>query len=139
MHSKAAETAIAAMGVLAAAYDGGAHKLSAAYIAEARGLQRPFVSKILTELGRADLVVSIRGPGGGFSLARDPSLICLDEVYALFEGAPDEICLCGDSKCGADWQCALYDCFVRVRRQTSRLMHETTFAVFQEHKDSRDA
>ena len=85
MHGKATETAIAAMGVLAERYDAGATKLSAADIAEARALQRPFVSKVLTELARAGLVIGTRGPGGGFTLARPPETIFLNEVYELFE------------------------------------------------------
>ena len=137
MHSKATETAIAAMGVLSAAYDGGATRLSAESIAKTRGLQRPFVSKVLTELARAGLVVGVRGPGGGFSLTRDPSTIYVNEVYSLFERTADEGCLCGERGCGTDWKCALHDCFVRVRRATDRLLHETTFGVFKEHETSR--
>lgn len=136
MLSKATETAIAAIGVLSAAYDGGATKLSAANIAETRALQRPFVSKVLTELARAGLVVSVRGPGGGFSLSRDPSTIYVNEVYSLFERAQDKRCPCGDPNCGKERKCALYDCFVRVRKATDRLLHETTFGVFQEHEPS---
>lgn len=131
MHSKATETAIAAMGVLSAAYDGGVTKLSAARIAESRGLQRPFVSKVLTELARAGLVVGVRGPGGGFSLSRDPSTIYVGDVYTLFERAQDDRCPCGDHGCGEEWTCALHECFVRVRKATDHLLHETTFGVFQ--------
>ena len=44
------------------------------------------LSKVLQRLSRAGYVRSIRGPGGGFELARDPENITLREIYDLFEG-----------------------------------------------------
>jgi Rrf2 family iron-sulfur cluster assembly transcriptional regulator len=131
MHGKATETAIAAMGVLAERYDGGETKLSAAEIAEFRNLQRPFVSKVLTELARAGLVLGTRGPGGGFTLARDPGTIYINEVYELFERAAQDACPFGGGICGVGEKCPLHDLFSGVRSARDRILNETTFAVFQ--------
>jgi Rrf2 family protein len=131
MHGKATETAIAAMGFLAERYDEGRTKLSAAEIADARGLQRPFVSKVLTELARAGLVVGVRGPGGGFALAREPRTIVLHEVYDLFERSGDDACPFGGGICGQGQNCPLHDMFSQVRSATDQILHRTTFEVFQ--------
>ena len=85
MYGKSTENAIAAMSRLAEVWDGGVTKLSASDIAENRGLQKPFVSKILSVLAQAGLVSGTRGPGGGFKLARDPKTITLMDVYSVFE------------------------------------------------------
>ncbi|MCA9291956.1 MAG: Rrf2 family transcriptional regulator, partial [Phycisphaerales bacterium] len=81
MYGKATETAIAAMTRLAEVYDAGKTLLSAAEIAESRGLQRPFVGKVLTSLSQAGLVRGSRGPGGGFTLAKPPKRIRIYDIF----------------------------------------------------------
>lgn len=130
MHGKATETAIAAMGYLAERYDAG-ERCSAADIAKARKLQGPFVSKVLTELARAGLVVGVRGPGGGFTLARDPDEIRLHEVAELFERSTGDACPFGGGICGDGEKCPLHDMFARVRAASEQIMHKTTFGVFR--------
>ncbi len=131
MHGKATETAIAAMGYLAEHFDDEGTKVSAADIADARGLQRPFVSKVLTELARAGLVIGTRGPGGGFRLARDPATIYLYEVSELFERSDGDACPFGGGICGEGEKCPLHDMFARVRAASDRILHKTTFGVFR--------
>ena len=57
MYGRQTEYAIAVMGRLAEVYDGGETRLSAADVANSRGLQQPFVAKILSQLSQAGLVV----------------------------------------------------------------------------------
>ena len=64
MYGKQTETAIAAMSRLAEMYTDQPVRQSAIEIADVRGLQRPFVAKILTVLSQAGLVNGTRGPGG---------------------------------------------------------------------------
>lgn len=55
-------------------------------IAERQGLSRKHLHALLTSLKSAGLVRSIRGPGGGFVLARPPTQIRLREVLQALEG-----------------------------------------------------
>ena len=130
IHGKATEAAIAAMGVLSERYDGGEALLSAADIAQARGRQRPFVSKVLTDLARVGLVRSVRGPGGGFTLARAPDQIYLYEVHDLFQRPSGDACPFGGGICGEGESCPLHDMFAQVRAATDKILHGTTFGVF---------
>ena len=72
MYGRRTEYAMAVMSRLAEVYDGGETRLCAADVAESRGLQQPFVAKILSQLSRAGLVIGSRGPGGGSAPARVP-------------------------------------------------------------------
>ncbi len=49
-------------------------------LAKATRISAPYLSKILQTLGRAGLVVSQRGTGGGFRLARAPESMSVLEV-----------------------------------------------------------
>jgi len=67
---------------LAEAY--GQRPLSVRELAEERELPTPFLEQLFASLRRAGLVTGVRGPRGGFTLARDPeSITALDIVEAL--------------------------------------------------------
>lgn len=132
MYGKATETAIAAMSRLAEIYDGGSTRLSAADIAASRGLQGPFVAKVLTKLSQAGLVTGSRGPGGGFALAKKPRDIRLREVYRLFEREDENNnCPFGGGVCGAGEPCPLHQKLVDVKQSMDALLQDTTFEVFR--------
>ncbi|MGI9473632.1 MAG: RrF2 family transcriptional regulator [Rubripirellula sp.] len=131
MYGKATETAIAAMSRLAEAYDGGVTRLSATEIAQSRGLQRPFLGKILSSLSQAGLIEGTRGPGGGFTFTRPPKEVTLYEVYAVFEREEtSKHCPFGGGICGTDDNCPLHDRMEAVDRAMDKVLHKTDFDVF---------
>ncbi len=56
-------------------------------LAEREGLSRKYLHTLLTGLKAAGLARSVRGAGGGFVLARDPSEINLKEILQALEGS----------------------------------------------------
>lgn len=138
MYGKQAECAIAVMSRLAEVYDGGETLLSAADVADSRGLQRPFVAKILTQLSQAGLVIGSRGPGGGASLARHPKKIKLNDVFKIFERRDsDDRCPFGGGRCGVGPACPLHDKLVAVQNAFDRLLYDTTFELFRKEAQKR--
>ena len=55
-------------------------------IAEATGISKPYLGKILHYLRRAGLLEAKRGQGGGFALAREPGEISVFDVILAVEG-----------------------------------------------------
>lgn len=131
MYGKATETAIAAMSRLAEVWDGGKTRLSADDIARVRNLQRPFVAKVLTTLSQHGLVSGSRGPGGGFTLAREPRKIKLIDVFRLFEREDrSNACPFGGGTCGVGDPCPLHHKLVRVNEAIQDVLHNSTFEEF---------
>lgn len=64
-------------------------KASIAQIAQAYGISRNHLMKIVHDLGKAGYVSSIRGRSGGIRLARDPGDINLGAVLRHTEGGFD--------------------------------------------------
>jgi len=62
-------------------------------VAAAHGISRAHITKIVHELGKAGYIETVRGRGGGFRLAKDPSAITLGEIVRLTE-APIELVEC---------------------------------------------
>lgn len=132
MYGKQTETAIAALSRLAEMYDGGKTRLSASDIARERGLQGPFVAKLLTVLSQAGLVDGTPGPGGGYSLARAPSKIKLHDVYSLFEREDTStICPFGGGICGVGTPCAIHEKLVAIESSLNELLMNTTLEEFR--------
>ncbi|MCS6243099.1 MAG: Rrf2 family transcriptional regulator [Opitutus sp.] len=128
---KTAQTAIAAMSLLAEVYDGGKTKLSSQEIAERRGLPQPVVAKVLTILSSLGLVDGTRGPGGGYWLKRTPDKISLLDIVEEFERSDAQImCPFGPNWCGHGAPCPMHDSLLRMDQQWMTYMRETTLSVF---------
>jgi len=54
--------------------------ISVKAIAQRQDLPAPYLEKLLIELRRAGLVVSVRGAQGGYQLARSPAQISLEQI-----------------------------------------------------------
>lgn len=122
--SDAATLALHTMAVLASVKTG---RLSARQIADRLAASRAHLSKVLQRLAKAGLVTSVRGPRGGFSLARPAEEMTLLEVYEAIDGTlEDSTCLLGAPVCSGD-SCLLGDLVetvnlhVRVRLAGTRL------------------
>ena len=62
--------------------------VSARQISEHYKLPSRLVGEALKDLCRADLLNSLRGPAGGYRLARAASTLTVGEIIAAIEGAP---------------------------------------------------
>ena len=128
---KLAQTAIAAMSVLAERYDGGATKLSSADIAAARELPQPVVAKVLTTLSSLGLVDGTRGPGGGYWLKKKPKDISLLDIVAEFERTDSGImCPFGPNWCGTGDPCPMHDSLVRITGEWQAYLEGTRLNIF---------
>jgi Rrf2 family protein len=129
-YGKTAQHAIAAMSRLAEVY-AEKRRLNSSEIAEDRGLPRPIIAKVLTELSQAGLVIGSPGPGGGYALAKPPGKITLYEVAELFDRMSQNIsCPFGPNWCGSGAPCPLHDQLAELREQVVRFLKTSTFAEF---------
>lgn len=65
-------------------------RVSAASIAARLGLSENHFAKVLQQLGRAGFIVSTRGVGGGYELARPAEEITMAQVVRCLEGGLDD-------------------------------------------------
>ncbi len=94
----------------AARREGGA-RLSAAELAQETGVPLPTAQKLMGKLAIAGLLTSVRGAGGGFTLARPVTKISLADIVEAVEG-PIAMTQCAGSDEASD--CAL-DAHCRVK------------------------
>ncbi|MCK4820752.1 Rrf2 family transcriptional regulator, partial [bacterium] len=74
---------IRAMVVLAARYREG--PISVRYISEKEDLSIDYIEQLFIKLRKRGLIKSIRGPGGGFLLARPPAKVRIGDIIRSIE------------------------------------------------------
>jgi len=93
--------------MLAAAVRAGSMRLTATSLAEATRVPLPTAQKLVGRLVGAGLLVSTRGAGGGFRLARPAEAISLADIVEAVEG-PIALTACveqGRHDCALDHHC----------------------------------
>ncbi|MGB0849694.1 MAG: RrF2 family transcriptional regulator [Bacteroidia bacterium] len=87
-----------------------------------------FTSKILQKLVKANLILSIKGKGGGFSVdsSRRKQLTVWDIIYALEGDDLQNRCVLGLSTCSSSKPCPAHSEFVAVRSTYLNFFKETT-------------
>jgi Rrf2 family transcriptional regulator, iron-sulfur cluster assembly transcription factor len=124
------EYAIRGMLYLSRLSDG--HSASLDVIASEMKVPRSFLAKIFQVLVKRGLIVSSRGVGGGFMIARPPEQITLCEIVEAMEGPiiPNQ-CLMGEGVCSFQKTCTVHPVWRRVQSVTRGILQEVTLKTLQ--------
>jgi Rrf2 family iron-sulfur cluster assembly transcriptional regulator len=88
---------------LALRYDKGAVTL--ADIAKRQGISLSYLEQLFAKLRRSGLVDSVRGPGGGYTLAMEPNKISVAEIIVAINENIDATRCGGEKNCHGDETC----------------------------------
>ena len=94
-------------------------------------LPSPFLAKILQDLAKQKILLSSKGPNGGFSLAKDPKKIKLADILDAIDG--QELftnCIIHNGPCGGKRNnkkyCALHNEYEEIRLSLKRMFKKKT-------------
>ena len=91
-------------------------------IAEEQDIPRHFLSKILQQLVKNNLLFSMKGPTGGFRLAKSSDDITLIEIIEAIDGlGVFNKCGIGFKQCNDKKPCPIHDEYKKVRTQVENL------------------
>ncbi len=130
MISKTCEYAIRAM-LFVAQKSKSNHRVGVKQVAKAIGSPEPFIAKILQELGKNGLVLSAKGPNGGFYLDKAGLKNNLADIVIAIDG--DKLftgCGLGLKNCSAKMPCPIHDEFVAVRQQIKNMLQSATLGDY---------
>jgi Rrf2 family protein len=98
-------------------------------IADAIGAPRNYLAKTLNVLAKAGLLVSTRGPSGGFALAVAPETLTIAQIVDLFD-EPHRIpvCLLGARPCNAAAPCRAHRRWTEITAARRQPFASTTVA-----------
>ena len=100
-------------------------------IAKRQGISADYVAQLFRRLRAAGLVEGVRGPGGGYTLARDATTICAGDVVWAVEG-PIVVAGCvapgGDLACQRVEECVTRVVWQQVSQAVEKVLDEITLA-----------
>ena len=108
-------------------------------IAAVQGVPENYLRRLLIELKRGGLVLSQKGPSGGYMLARPPARITMADVVEIIEGdyTPVECLEDGaNSFCPRDSGCPMRDVWRDVRDAVVGILRSTTLQSLADRRKS---
>jgi Rrf2 family iron-sulfur cluster assembly transcriptional regulator len=95
--------------VLDLAIHQGRGPIALADIAHRQGISLSYLEQLFAKLRKRGLVLSVRGPGGGYNLAREPAAIYIAEVITAVDENVDTTRCGGAHDCKGDGPCLTHD------------------------------
>jgi Rrf2 family protein len=109
--------------------------VGATEIAESQGLDVQYTQQILQRLRKGGVILSERGPRGGYQLAREPFKVTLKEILYATEGDTFQI-ICDHSpihhnpetgsQCATKESCGLHGVWQELREAIDQLLEQRT-------------
>jgi Rrf2 family cysteine metabolism transcriptional repressor len=100
-------------------------------IAERQNISADYVAQLFRELRAAELVNGVKGPGGGYTLARDPAAISAGDIVRAVEGSiavTECVAPGGDFDCCRIGECATREVWQQVSQAVEEVLNEITLA-----------
>ncbi len=118
-------------------------KIGIKQISNDLNIPTPFLGKILQSLAKQKMLLSNKGPHGGFSLAKDPHEITLLDIVSIVDGMDIfELCMIGMNTCKSahenELPCPVHEKFCSVRKQMFDLFKEETIGNIIERIDKKE-
>lgn len=103
-------------------------RVSLKEIAEKVDSPTAFTAKILHQLAKSDLLVSTKGPSGGFQIEKEriDDIKLADIVLAIDGESIYEGCGLGLDKCNANKPCPVHDKFMVIRDELKIMLQNTS-------------
>ncbi|MBP6771716.1 MAG: Rrf2 family transcriptional regulator [Gemmatimonadaceae bacterium] len=108
--------------------------LKASELATELSISQNYLSKVLHQLARDGLLISLRGKAGGFRLGRAPEQITLADVVRGFDSVGEgRRCLLGKVACTDLAPCPAHEHWRDLAAGHAKFFHETTLAMLVMH------
>ncbi len=96
-------------------------------ISEKLDIPYKYLSRIMGDLTKAELIVSVRGREGGYKIARSASTIFLIDILNIFdEFKHKQECLLGIGLCDGTNKCSMHDQWVEPKNLIEKMFEETS-------------
>lgn len=107
-------------------------------IAAEQGLPAKYLERLMSELGAAGLVRSVRGMYGGYLLARPPQEINLRQVFEALEGADGFVgCTARPELCPRSESCVTREIWEEMYQACMAVLEATTLAILVQRSQDK--
>ena len=118
--------------ILDLAFHSQAGPVSLSHISRRQDISLSYLEQLFTRLRKQQLVVSTRGPGGGYSLSRPASEIAVAEVIAAVDEVVDTTRCSGAVNCHDGKQCLTHELWDDLSQQIYEFLHDISLQDLME-------
>lgn len=127
LYSKATEYAIRSLAWMAR--ENGNKARRAEDIARLAQVPAPFLAKTFQKLAKDGILLSVKGPAGGYVLARLPSQLSLLDILVSIDGTyQTDGCILGQGKCSDTNSCPIHKKWQSAKRNILEFLKTATIA-----------
>ena len=106
-------------------------------VARRQKMSLPYLEQIFCKLRRAKLVKSVRGPGGGYMLARGADDITAGEIVEAVEGQVDVSQCQGGATCRGGAECLAHGLWAELNFKMAEFLNSQTLQMIKDRNISR--
>ena len=105
-----------------------------AAISERQHISLSYLEQLFGKLRRHKLVSSVRGPGGGYNLARTPQVITVAEIISAVDEPLDATQCGGKENCHDERRCMTHDLWATLNEKMYDYLSSVTLGDLLEHQ-----
>jgi Rrf2 family iron-sulfur cluster assembly transcriptional regulator len=108
-----------------------------AAISERQHISLSYLEQLFGKLRRHKLVSSVRGPGGGYNLARIPAEISVAEIVAAVDEPLDATQCGGKENCHDEKRCMTHDLWATLNEKMHEYLSSVTLGDLVAHHNGK--
>jgi Rrf2 family iron-sulfur cluster assembly transcriptional regulator len=116
--------AVTAMADLAERHGSG--PVTLASISERQKISLSYLEQLFGKLRKHNIVIAVRGPGGGYYLARSAALISVADIIVAVDEHMDATLCGGKGNCDDNKQCSTHDLWMGLNQILHKYMSEVS-------------
>ncbi|GBL04759.1 Fe-S cluster assembly transcriptional regulator IscR [Glaciecola sp. KUL10] len=112
--------------------------VSLADISERQEISLSYLEQLFSRLRKRELVSSVRGPGGGYQLGKDASLIAIGEVIRAVDETVDATRCQGQSDCQGGERCLTHSLWQDLSDRITQFLNGITIAELMQQNEVKE-
>jgi Rrf2 family iron-sulfur cluster assembly transcriptional regulator len=108
-----------------------------ATISERQHISLSYLEQLFGKLRRAKLVNSVRGPGGGYNLAKPIADITVSEIISAVDEPIDATQCAGKENCNDDRRCITHDLWATLNEKMNDYLNSVSLADVVSHQQGK--
>lgn len=106
-------------------------------ISERQGISLSYLEQLFGKLRRHELVASVRGPGGGYTLAKPMDAVSVADVIVAVDEPLDATQCAGKENCHDEGRCMTHDLWSNLNKRMFEYLASVTLAGLVEQQRQR--
>lgn len=107
-------------------------------ISQRQGISQSYLEQLFAKLRRKDLLKSVRGPGGGYSLGRAPEEISVGQVIGALDENVDATQCGGKQNCHKGARCLTHQLWTDLTKAIACFLDGITIASLMVSRDVKE-